>query len=163
MTKEELAQLMDVQIDEAGQLLGLTAGGSALVLQFFQWNMDKLQAQFFDNREECVAKAGVALVPAKWTPPKPVRPLGPPPPPPLTPQTEMVECLICLNDVPFKSTFALGCGHRYYCLDCWRAYLQDQFKTKAATMATQTRCMAPRCPVRTLLPPPPHALDARRT
>ena len=45
-------------------------------------------------------------------------------------QKDKVECLVCMNDVPFEKTYSLNCSHRFYCLDCWRDYLDAEFKLK---------------------------------
>jgi len=53
-----------------------------------------------------------------------------------------------LENVPFKETFNLPCGHRYYCFGCWKDYLDMQFQLRGAVMATDTKCISPKCNIR---------------
>uniref|UniRef100_A0A6B2L2M4 RBR-type E3 ubiquitin transferase n=1 Tax=Arcella intermedia TaxID=1963864 RepID=A0A6B2L2M4_9EUKA len=121
------------QIKEAQDLLNLDEEYAALVLQYFKWNMEAVTEKFYDDPDKCVKEAGAVLTP--------------PPQETFSPE-QKVPCLVCLEDVPIKSTYSLPCGHKYYCLDCWRTYLKMEFELRAMVMATNTTCISPNCPVR---------------
>jgi len=121
------------QIKEAQDLLNLPEEYAALVLQHFKWNMEAVTEKFYDNPEQCVADAGAVLNTSS------IKELPP---------DKLVECLVCLDDVPYKETYSLPCGHRYYCFACWRKYLEMEFELRAMVMATNTTCIAPKCQIR---------------
>ena len=53
---------------------------------------------------------------------------------------------MCFDSVPYKETFELRCGHRFYCQGCWKSYLSEKAEAAAATLGT--KCIQKGCDAR---------------
>lgn len=130
LQKEGLVKSQKELIDEVIAQVSLSAADTALLLQHFNWNSEKLLRDYFEKPDFYLKEAGIAPNP----------PNSPKPP-------ANVTCIICFETVPNDFTFSLNCGHKYYCLDCWKEYLKEQTH-RAGSQVVNTRCIYPKCIVK---------------
>eukprot|EP01113_Clastostelium_recurvatum_P031097 TRINITY_DN3851_c0_g1_i1.p1 TRINITY_DN3851_c0_g1~~TRINITY_DN3851_c0_g1_i1.p1 ORF type:complete len:806 (-),score=211.65 TRINITY_DN3851_c0_g1_i1:218-2338(-) len=130
LEKAELDALMHDTATQAAGQMDLPYGEAALILQYFNWDMEKLLPQYFERPEFYRRQAGVCVAPVA----------------PMHPEPTTYSCVVCFEEVPWANSFALGCGHRY-CTNCWSTYLHSTVAT-AGTEVVNTACMYPKCDVR---------------
>jgi hypothetical protein len=104
------------------------------------WDVDKLLSKYFDKQQEYLKDAGVLDVPAKVPPHGPNDQVGESLSATFAHRLlltflslSLSECLVCFDTVPFSKTYALRCGHQYYCRDCWKNYLQEKTNNAVGT------------------------------
>jgi ariadne-1 len=106
-------------IEEVKELLCLSSRSQAAkILRCYHWNKEKLLSDFFSGATaSCILDGGEYeeedALGTEWTIDKP----------------GTFECGICMEDVPYRSSHALSCGHRY-CEDCWVGYMTVRFLQK---------------------------------
>lgn len=114
--------------------VSLSPGDTALLLQFFNWNTEKLLRDYFEKPDFYLKEAGIYP-----------NPLGNAPPPGNS--SNKTTCIVCFESVSIDNTFTMNCGHKWYCTDCWREYLKEQ-TIKSGSQIVNTKCMYPKCPAK---------------
>jgi len=130
LQKEGLNKSQKELIEEVIAQVNLSAADTALLLQHFLWNSEKLLRDYFEKPDVYLKEAGVVTTPPNI------------PKPPAS-----VTCIICYEPTPYEHTFSLNCGHKYYCLDCWKEYLKEQ-TARSGSQIINTKCMYPKCTVK---------------
>lgn len=130
LQKDGLIKSQKEEIDEVIAQVSLTPADTALLLQHFNWNSEKLLRDYFEKPDFYLKEAGISTAPPNS--PKP---------------TANVTCIICYESVPYDFTFSLNCGHKYYCLDCWKEYLKES-TIRSGSQIVNTRCIYPKCTVK---------------
>jgi len=128
LEKEQLQQRQEDVIELISTHLYLSLEDTALVLQYFNWDTERLLRVYFDDPELYLRESGL-VVPPRFS----------------SSQFPQI-CPICMDEVPFDKLFALGCGH-YYCVKCWRDYLHEATFSAGPEILNVT-CMYPQCPAK---------------
>jgi ariadne-1 len=131
LPKEGVVKTQKELIDQVISQVNLSPADTALLLQYFNWNSEKLLREYFDKPEYYLKEAGIF----------------PSSPPASSSAPAQVTCIICYETIPANRTFTLGCGHKWYCLSCWREYLKEQ-TTKLGSQVVNTKCIYPKCPAK---------------
>jgi ariadne-1 len=102
----------------------LTKEETQLLLDFYNWNSEKLLNDFFDNgKKKILEKAGILIQEHNEN------------------QDSEFTCESCFEDFEnFKKTTAAPCGHRF-CDECWKTYVSIKTEDSA-----KYKCMAFKCP-----------------
>eukprot|EP01112_Ceratiomyxa_fruticulosa_P000745 TRINITY_DN1067_c0_g1_i1.p1 TRINITY_DN1067_c0_g1~~TRINITY_DN1067_c0_g1_i1.p1 ORF type:complete len:814 (+),score=189.52 TRINITY_DN1067_c0_g1_i1:311-2752(+) len=128
LEKEDLENKLNEEIDSTAQQINLDRGDAALVLNYFNWDKEKLLATYFDNPEKYCKEAGILTRGSSSN---------------TQLSTEKWNCKVCFEEFPLNKTFSLGCGHRY-CLGCWKSYLHAMVVEMGSSI-TDVKCMFPEC------------------
>jgi ariadne-1 len=128
LEKDDLIESQDDLITSTATQLDTSPADAALILQYFDWDSDKLLYDYFDKPEHFQQAAGLAGN----------TPLTAPPP--------TTTCPVCLEDKGPREFHSLWCGH-VYCLECWRDYLH-QMASSLGPEIINVHCMYPRCPAK---------------
>ena len=130
LSQHDLEEAREKEIKEAMDNLCLDRDKSILVLIYYNWNMDKILTNWYDDVDKHSIKCGIKL--SKETEEQLSK--------------EGVEknsdyCPICYSekDDTFKN---LDCGHSF-CGDCWKDYLAEH--TKDLYTILTTTCMQHNC------------------
>lgn len=115
----EIIPLMENIIHEVSTLLDIDHNAAQLLLQFSQWNKEKLIDTFFSNTEKVLLDAGLDLYSrdVSLSVLSPIKLL----------ETNILsfKCKICCDDCEIKDALSLGCGHQF-CRKCYADYLTNQ-------------------------------------
>lgn len=132
LSQLDLEIAREKEIKEVMDKLYLDRDKSILVLIYYNWNIDKIETNWYDNVEINSIKCGITL--SKETEKKL-----------LDEGAEKYSniCSICMSekDDTFKN---LDCGHSF-CSDCWKDYLKEQIKDLYSILST--KCMQHNCPL----------------
>lgn len=130
LQKEGIIKSQKELINEVIAQVNLSAGDTALLLQHFNWNSEKLLRDYFEKPEHYLKEAGVGgEAPASSNAPA------------------NVTCIICFDLYPLAQTFSLHCNHKYYCLGCWKEYLKE-LTFRSGSQVINSKCIFPKCPIK---------------
>eukprot|EP01091_Cochliopodium_minus_P019664 TRINITY_DN8345_c0_g1_i1.p1 TRINITY_DN8345_c0_g1~~TRINITY_DN8345_c0_g1_i1.p1 ORF type:complete len:668 (+),score=214.72 TRINITY_DN8345_c0_g1_i1:353-2356(+) len=128
--KKDVEKFMNEVIEELVSLVGMPSEKVGLLLQQFKWDDNHLKSNYFSNMVEYLKKAGIEQEPVV---PDKDRDLD-----------EEVDCNICFDEMPIRDTYALDCGHEFYCKGCWRDNL-SQLSNSSALEMLEAKCMKTGC------------------
>ncbi len=129
----DLNKLRDQIIKEAMEYLCLSRDETTTVLINYQWNMEKIRDQWYENVDENKIKCGIELsqknldffIKGKI-------------------ESNSNYCLVCYSDLNNEDSFSLLCKHNF-CKDCWTDHLNS--KTEDILIMVSTTCPQQGCPL----------------
>lgn len=130
LQKDGLLKTQQEIINEVISQVSLSAADTALLLQYFGWNTEKLLREYFERPDHFLKEAGIYTTPPGSSAPP-----------------AKVTCIVCFESMSPDKTFTMNCGHKWYCVECWREYLKEQ-TSKSGSQVVNTRCMYPKCPAK---------------
>jgi ariadne-1 len=136
LNQEDLSKMQMELIASVSSGLGVNKWDSALLLQHFKWDVNRLHADYWDQPKRIMKKIGIKRKKKKNKNKTKQE------------KNAMVECLICADDIKASKVFSLGCRHGPYCNLCWENHLAVTVKNSSAEGILNTTCMWPRCPVK---------------
>jgi len=131
LQKNGLVKSQKEVTDEVIAQVNLSGADTALLLQHFKWNSEKLLRDYFEKPETFLKEAGIGVEPPTNSPKL----------------SGNVTCIICFDSVPVDRTFTLNCNHKPYCLDCWREYLKE-LTLRSGSQVINAKCIFPKCPIK---------------
>lgn len=136
LSTEEIVKHMGDCIKEVNVVVQIPSTTTRILLNFFNWDKEKLMEKFFDgNQDELFKEARVVNPFKKVNVAKPKiinKLLG----------TE--ECEICFIIYPPIQMTGLECGHRF-CTQCWNEYLTTKIMEEG--VGQTIACPAHNCPI----------------
>ena len=137
LEKGELKGILLNMIREVSLQLDIPLGHSQLLIRAFKWSQDKLLANYFDDINGSLLRAGIIVsedggsIGAGAGEGEDYQ------------DGDTFECPVCFDDVPVEESYKLSCGHRY-CATCWQGHLSAMIETLGKNV-TGAGCMYPGC------------------
>lgn len=135
LEKGELKGILLSMIREVSLQLDIPLGHSQLLIRAFKWSQDKLLANYFDDINGSLTRAGIIVSEDGGS----IGDNGDEE----YQDGETFECPVCFDDVPIEESYKLSCGHRY-CATCWQGHLSAMVETLGKNV-TGASCMYPGC------------------
>ena len=126
LLKDEIEKERNKKIEEFIQFSSLSKEDAELILIYFNWNIDVLMNEWFDNMEKIKQKSGLSL--SKESEKK---------------TKEFLKknkypsniCLICYSEMEKDNTISLKCNH-IFCKDCFTEYLKEKLNDQLTLLST---------------------------
>eukprot|EP01090_Pellita_catalonica_P007137 TRINITY_DN1774_c0_g1_i2.p1 TRINITY_DN1774_c0_g1~~TRINITY_DN1774_c0_g1_i2.p1 ORF type:complete len:494 (+),score=71.60 TRINITY_DN1774_c0_g1_i2:555-2036(+) len=134
LTNEDLVAKQMGLVKATAAELGINVWDAATILQYFEWNVSKLQEIYWEKQKSTIQAAGISKRKRKKSSN-------------ISPDEE-VECLICCDDIKSSDAFALKCAHGPYCKNCWKGNLDVTVMNSGMTGILNLTCMWPKCPIK---------------
>lgn len=129
----DLQKFRECKIEEASEFTSLSKDESIIVLVNYQWNMEKLRDNWYENVDENKIKCGISLSKNNQYLLKNLKN-----------DNKRNHCLVCYADYKKISFFSLKCEHQF-CHDCWKGYLES--KTEDILTMICATCPQQGCPL----------------
>eukprot|EP01102_Stenamoeba_stenopodia_P016341 TRINITY_DN5702_c0_g1_i2.p1 TRINITY_DN5702_c0_g1~~TRINITY_DN5702_c0_g1_i2.p1 ORF type:complete len:765 (-),score=168.92 TRINITY_DN5702_c0_g1_i2:88-2382(-) len=110
ISKEEIVERQTAVIKKACDIICMPFSIGRILLQFYNWDYEKLTTQWVEDAAKLCANAGVDINSADN---------------PTAGKKVTGDCSICFETS--DSIWMLSCGHGF-CIDCWQEYLSMQIK-----------------------------------
>ena len=126
----DIEKLRNNIISEVCEFICLSPEETILVLIHYQWNVERIKDQWYDNTDENKQKCGIELTPSVIDILKKRN---------ILPNNKF--CYICYSDYN-ETFFSLSCNHNF-CSDCWSQYLLcklDDLLTSICATCPQDGC-----------------------
>lgn len=131
--KHELKTTQNDLISSTATQLDISPSEAALILQYFDWDNDKLLREYFENPEKYQQAAGLPGGATSTSSSSTST----------SSTSSVITCPVCLEEKNSSEFHSLWCNH-VYCLECWRDYLH-QSATSLGPEIVNVHCMFPRC------------------
>lgn len=136
LSTDDIVQHMTDCIKEVNTVVQIPATTTRILLNFFNWDKEKLMEKFFDGNQDELFKEAHVINPFKKVPP--VRLKLP------TKIQGTEECEICFMVYPLNEMTGLECGHRF-CYQCWNEYLTTKIMEEG--VGQTIACAAHNCSI----------------
>jgi len=129
--KNEVKQYMDTQLQKLESITGMPYEKVYLLWTAIKDATD-FENKYFGNMNKYLKMAGICQDDKKQN----------------LDAKKKASCKICFGDVKQTETYALGCGHQFYCKECWNDYLHYLVNSTSAHEMLNAKCMSVGCGIR---------------
>lgn len=129
LSQEDIRQHIDDEIMYTAYLLKVSRDAATLLLCKYNWNVDTLHQEWFDDQEKTLKASGLVSLEEK----NPI----------LDATMEEFSCGICLQNHAATAAVPATCGH-IFCKTCWRTYVSKSINDCGFGCLT-LRCPQPSC------------------
>jgi len=125
LNNTEIEKKVTTTIQDCVDLCVISSDEATIILMYYKWNWDKLQADWFNKEKEIREKCGIPSIKSKEKPNE--------------------QCPICFEDLDLKNADLLKCNHAF-CTLCWKGHLKAALSNGKACLLA--RCPFPKCNLR---------------